>query len=149
MAVGLSIFIVLFGKPEKPFVKLFFTKEALEGCKHEFTTSLSASHSSCSAKSSHFVRLVPASPDALGYSGWSGWSGWSSWSDLWPRGLMPISQSPATPLMFEQVHGTKIDAGRHKVKITPFSMVVYFLTPCEGFGGGVKAWFSCAFSISW
>ena len=41
MAVGLPIFIVLVGKPEKPFVKLLYTKEALEGCKHEFTTSLS------------------------------------------------------------------------------------------------------------
>ena len=41
MAVGLPIFIVLVGKPEKPFVKLLFTKEALEGCKHEFETSLS------------------------------------------------------------------------------------------------------------
>ena len=41
MAVGLPIFIFLIDNPERTFMELLFTEEALEGSKHRFTTSLS------------------------------------------------------------------------------------------------------------
>ena len=42
MAVGLPIFIFLIGNPERTFMELLVTEEALEGSKHKFTTSLSS-----------------------------------------------------------------------------------------------------------
>ena len=59
MAVGLPIFIVLIGNPERTFMELLFTEEALEGSKHKFTTSLSLVTVGGSASGQRPVDLPP------------------------------------------------------------------------------------------